>query len=336
VNQPGPLRDQPGPLRDQPGPLRDQPGPAGELLETARATHFRLPSGEFASLLRKQAERKRGNRALYLAGAAVPALATVFFLRQGPGPTAPLIAPESNRTVLSEVSKAPASPEVPLESSKPQVESIEPPEEAPEARKIASAAPTRARTEPARTEKNSAPRADERPAALRAATATATATPTAAHDLAPQDASPALGKSVPDSRAATPPVEVPSLPSVSSPEPSSAPVVATRGAEVGVSVERTSAPQVPRSSADCQALVRAARYAEAATCQGARATENSGTTAELAFLNKARLELKALSNPELSLRTLAEYRRRFPGGVLTREAAIAESQAREALQLKRR
>jgi len=69
---------------------------------------------------------------------------------------------------------------------------------------------------------------------------------------------------------------------------------------------------------DCQVL----KYAEAHACYTQK-SEGNGITAELAYLERARLEQKQGKDAAAALRSLNEYQRRFPHGTLQPEATLS-------------
>jgi hypothetical protein len=83
---------------------------------------------------------------------------------------------------------------------------------------------------------------------------------------------------------------------------------------------------------NCQALAARSQYSAAASCYGQVATTSSSTTAELAWLEKARLESRALGRADLAIQTLAAYRKQFPAGALAHEAQVAEERNQASLK----
>lgn len=73
----------------------------------------------------------------------------------------------------------------------------------------------------------------------------------------------------------------------------------------------------------CAQLARAGAADQALGCYAQLSTA-SGMTGELALFEQARLEGKVLRQPERALRTLSEYRRRFPNGSLRGEVMLAQ------------
>ena len=73
----------------------------------------------------------------------------------------------------------------------------------------------------------------------------------------------------------------------------------------------------------CAQLARAGAAEQALGCYEQLSTA-SGMTGELALFEQARLEGKVLRKPERALRTLSEYRRRFPNGSLRGEVMLAQ------------
>ena len=72
----------------------------------------------------------------------------------------------------------------------------------------------------------------------------------------------------------------------------------------------------------CRGFVQRGDYRGAVTCYDEQA-QGQGLGAELALLEKARIQQRALREPAAGLATLDEYARRFPDGALRREAAVA-------------
>jgi|GEM_PF-6490966 len=101
------------------------------------------------------------------------------------------------------------------------------------------------------------------------------------------------------------------------------------GSAKGVTDGRAKAPLQ-----DCQLLAASSKFSEAASCYGKVATTSASTTAELAWLEKARLEARALGRADLALQTLAAYKAKFPKGALAHEASVAEKRNLAALERK--
>lgn len=76
------------------------------------------------------------------------------------------------------------------------------------------------------------------------------------------------------------------------------------------------------SAGDCKALVQVSQYEAAARCYGDQAERSSGVGAEVAWMERARIESRALGRPSDALVTLAAYERRFPDGTLSTEARL--------------
>jgi hypothetical protein len=76
-------------------------------------------------------------------------------------------------------------------------------------------------------------------------------------------------------------------------------------------------PTAPRS--DCGELSRQGSYAEALECFRAK-SEGQGTSAEIGFLEMARIQRGALNNSAAALKTLKNYQAKFPHGTLSPEA----------------
>lgn len=95
----------------------------------------------------------------------------------------------------------------------------------------------------------------------------------------------------------------------------------TRGTEAAAAAARDVHPTLPASSRrgqDCKTL----DYVEARACYTQK-TEGRGITAELAYLERARLEQKEGGDAAAALRSLNEYQQRFPQGTLQPEATLA-------------
>jgi hypothetical protein len=73
----------------------------------------------------------------------------------------------------------------------------------------------------------------------------------------------------------------------------------------------------------CAQLARDGAAEQALGCYQSLSS-GAGMTAELALFEQARLEGKVLRRPERALRTLSDYRRRFPNGSLRGEAMLAQ------------
>ena len=86
----------------------------------------------------------------------------------------------------------------------------------------------------------------------------------------------------------------------------------------------------PVSVAACEQLAHASRYADAASCYTEIAV-GGGISAELALLERSRLESRVLGKEQAALATLDEYERRFSDGSLFREAALAKVEVLSAL-----
>lgn len=81
--------------------------------------------------------------------------------------------------------------------------------------------------------------------------------------------------------------------------------------------------EAPGSAGVCAQLARSGSAQAALDCY-AKLTQGSGMTAELSLFEQARLEGKVMRRPELALRTLDDYRRRFPQGSLRAEVMLAQ------------
>jgi len=73
----------------------------------------------------------------------------------------------------------------------------------------------------------------------------------------------------------------------------------------------------------CAQLARVGASEQALACY-AQLASGAGMSAELALFEQARLEGKALRQPDRALRTLDDYRRRFPDGSLRGEVMLAQ------------
>lgn len=76
------------------------------------------------------------------------------------------------------------------------------------------------------------------------------------------------------------------------------------------------------SESDCKTVVSTSGYEAGARCYGEKAKHGSGVGAELAWMERARIESRALGRPNDALETLAAYGRRFPNGTLSTEARL--------------
>lgn len=81
---------------------------------------------------------------------------------------------------------------------------------------------------------------------------------------------------------------------------------------------------------DCGQHAQAGRYADAASCY-TEVAAGGGISAELALLERSRLESRVLGKKRAALATLDEYDRRFSDGSLFREAALARVEVLSAL-----
>ncbi len=75
---------------------------------------------------------------------------------------------------------------------------------------------------------------------------------------------------------------------------------------------------------DCRDVVRSSGYAAGVRCYGDKAEHASGVGAEVAWIERARLESRALGRPNEALETLSTYERRFPSGTLATEARLTK------------
>jgi hypothetical protein len=88
--------------------------------------------------------------------------------------------------------------------------------------------------------------------------------------------------------------------------------------------------RAPVNVAACEPLAHDGRYADAASCYTEIAA-GGGISAELALLERSRLESRVLGKKQAALATLDEYDRRFSDGSLFREAALARVEVLSAL-----
>lgn len=100
--------------------------------------------------------------------------------------------------------------------------------------------------------------------------------------------------------------------------------------EPGAQAETFAGSEAEQVEVDCAALGRGAQYAQALDCYGRKA-EGAGMGAELALLEAARLQRRALSRNDQALATLNRYRARFPQGMLRREAELLRLELLTAL-----
>lgn len=84
-----------------------------------------------------------------------------------------------------------------------------------------------------------------------------------------------------------------------------------------------SEPAAPGGAKACAQLARDGASQQALACY-ARLANGSGMSAELALFEQARLEGKALRRPDRALKTLDDYRQRFPNGTLRGEVMLAQ------------
>lgn len=92
-------------------------------------------------------------------------------------------------------------------------------------------------------------------------------------------------------------------------------------ATVGESYAAPAGKAAPQLEIDCAALSRSAKYTESLACYELKGA-GTGMSAELALLEAARLERRALSRSDRALQKLNTYRHRFPQGMLRREAEL--------------
>jgi hypothetical protein len=107
------------------------------------------------------------------------------------------------------------------------------------------------------------------------------------------------------------------------------PVPVTNGVEPALGAEPAPVASSPADStsdsheADCLSLARQGQTHAAEACFLERA-RGGGLAAEMALYELARLRRDVLSDADGALRALAEYRTRFPGGSLRREADMSQ------------
>lgn len=94
-------------------------------------------------------------------------------------------------------------------------------------------------------------------------------------------------------------------------------------AAVGEAVPSVAETAALGSAKTCAEIARSGAAEEAIACY-ARLAGGSGVSAELALFEQARLAGKVLHQPERALRTLANYRERFPQGALRAEVMLAQ------------
>jgi len=105
---------------------------------------------------------------------------------------------------------------------------------------------------------------------------------------------------------------------------SAAPLPAPPGASSSAPEASVAADPPPTAAGpDCLSLARSGKTRDAEACFLKRA-EGSGLGAEMALYEVARLRRDVLADAEGALRALAEYRARFPGGSLRREADMSQ------------
>ncbi len=85
----------------------------------------------------------------------------------------------------------------------------------------------------------------------------------------------------------------------------------------------TQHPTKIRTSADCANLVQSGKLSKASDCY-AEAAQGHGTGAELALLEHARLQMRALGNTKAASQIVNSYLARFPRGALRREALLMQ------------
>ncbi|HSC87392.1 MAG TPA: hypothetical protein VLC09_08995 [Polyangiaceae bacterium] len=137
---------------------------------------------------------------------------------------------------------------------------------------------------------------------------------------------------------AVPPAAPSALP-VTPPVPAGRAIAGPPGSHgEGSALERGPGASLP-ASGSCRELQRAGDYPAAVECY-TQQTRGAGVGAELAWLEKARLERRALRDPAQALTTLVAYQRAFPGGTLRPEATLTRielldelGQASQALEL---
>jgi hypothetical protein len=110
--------------------------------------------------------------------------------------------------------------------------------------------------------------------------------------------------------------------------PSHVPVPETARRQSAVAATKKNDPgdsrvQTP-SDTDCRDVVRSSGYEAGVRCYGNKAEQASGVGAEIAWIERARLESRALGRPNEALETLSTYERRFPTGTLATEASLTK------------
>jgi hypothetical protein len=136
--------------------------------------------------------------------------------------------------------------------------------------------------------------------------APAPGTPSAPLTPVPASAAPALDKPKPR------PASAARLPSSRPPSAPAIEVLPTGGETAALGTAKT-----------CAQIARGGAAEEAIACYEKLAA-GSGVSAELALFEQARLAGKVLHQPERALRTLADYRERFPRGSLRGEVMLAQ------------
>ncbi len=77
--------------------------------------------------------------------------------------------------------------------------------------------------------------------------------------------------------------------------------------------------EAPAGGSDCGLLSRSGKYAQALQCFRVKSL-GDGTSAEIGFLEMARIQRRALDDNSAALETLENYQARFPHGTLSWEA----------------
>jgi hypothetical protein len=133
----------------------------------------------------------------------------------------------------------------------------------------------------------------------------------------------------PTALADEPPQAEPPATSVTEPPrvPDNVPARATATKESSPKASKKNSPggsraQATANDADCRAVTRSSGYEAGARCYGDKAKHGSGVGAEVAWIERARLESRALGRPNEALETLKAYEHRFPSGTLVNEARL--------------
>jgi tetratricopeptide (TPR) repeat protein len=70
-------------------------------------------------------------------------------------------------------------------------------------------------------------------------------------------------------------------------------------------------------------VTRSSGYEAGARCYGEKAEHTTGVGAEVAWIERARIESRALGRPNEALETLTTYEQRFPNGTFASEARLS-------------